>query len=71
MPITENLILLGLIYSLVISVRAYRESGEKWMLFSPLWIRANSGVSENIRWQGVFAFAILFAGLLLYLVSSL
>jgi hypothetical protein len=65
---TAILILGGLTYSLVVSYLAYRESGEKWMLFFPHWLDSNSGVSKNIRRHGFVAFAILLLGVVMLLV---
>lgn len=50
------------------SVRAYRETGERWMLLLPQWIDRKSGVSEPTRRHGRWAFGILFVatGLLLF-----
>ena len=47
-------------YALYASRRAYRESGERWMLWQPHWIDRNSGVSESTRRHGRWAFALLF-----------
>ena len=52
-------LLLGLIYAIIISVLAYRESGKLWMLLFPHWIDARSGVSSRLRRHGCIAFALL------------
>ena len=49
MSLTALLILGGFAYSIVASIRAYRETGKMWMLFLPHWIDANSGVSAVTR----------------------
>jgi hypothetical protein len=63
------LIIGGFAYSVVASIRAYRETGKTWMLFLPHWIDANSGVSAATRRHGKIAFAILFAGMAVFLLS--
>lgn len=47
-------------YAVYASHRAYRESGERWMLWQPHWIDRNSGVSDETRRHGRRAFALLF-----------
>ena len=60
------LLLIGLIYSLVVSVLAWRETGKLWMLFLPQWIDASSGVSRRLRLHGQAAFGLLFAATILF-----
>ena len=60
------LLLVGLVYSLVVSVLAWRESGKFWMLFLPQWIDASSGVSRRLRLHGQVAFGLLFVATILY-----
>ena len=64
------LLIVGLIYSLLSSYFAYRESGEKWMLIHPTWIDAKCGVSSKLRWHGKVAFALLFVGVGLFLLGK-
>lgn len=61
------LIIIGLIYSLIVSWLAYRHSGQKWMLFFPQWIDAKSGLPASLRFHGFIAFALLLAGMALLL----
>lgn len=63
------LIVAGFVYSIIASWRAYRETGQVWMLFLPHWIDANSGVSAATRRHGKVAFAILFAGVAVFLLT--
>lgn len=63
------LIVVGFAYSIVASVRAYRETGKTWMLFLPHWIDAGSGVSVVTRRHGKIGFAVLFAGMAAFLLS--
>jgi hypothetical protein len=56
------LLVVGFAYSAYASLRAYQESGQKWMLFLPQWIDASSGVSAVTRHHGMAAFALLFVG---------
>jgi hypothetical protein len=53
-------------YSCVVSYLAYRETGQKWILFLPQWIDAGSGVSRPLRIHGIVAFSLLFVGMILF-----
>ena len=46
-------------YAIYASRRAYKESGERWMLWQPHWIDRESGVSDPTRRHGRWAFALL------------
>ena len=65
---TLSIILLGtgFIYSLVVSWLAYRQTGEKWMLYLPQWIDASSGVTRRLRIHGMAAFALLFVAMIIF-----
>jgi hypothetical protein len=65
-----SLIVFGFAYSCFASYLAYRESGEKWMLYYPTWIDKKCGVSSGVRWHGKIAFAVLFAGTGWFLASQ-
>lgn len=67
--ITFILILTGFLYSILVSVLAYRQTGQKWMLFLPHWIDAKSGVSKSVRMHGTIAFTLLFIGMAMFLLS--
>ncbi len=69
MSLTLTLIVAGFAYSMVASIRAYRETGKRWMLFLPHWIDANSGVSVVTRRHGKIAFATLFVGVAAFLLG--
>lgn len=69
MSVTWLLIIAGFTYSIIASLRAYRETGKIWMLFLPQWIDASSGVSAATRLHGKIAFAILFAGVAAFLLT--
>ncbi len=56
------LLAIGFPYAIWASIIAFRESGQKWMLFLHHWIDASSGVSKTVRIHGMIAFAILFVG---------
>ena len=60
------LLLLGLVYSLLMSVLAWRETGKLWMLFLPQWLDASSGVSRRLRRHGQVAFGLLFVATILF-----
>jgi len=60
------LLVVGFAYSAYASVRAYQESGQKWMLFLPQWIDASRGVSPVTKHHGMAAFALLFVGFLAF-----
>ncbi len=60
------LLLLGLVYSLLMSVLAWRETGKLWMLFLPQWLDASSGVSRRLRRHGQVAFSLLFVATILF-----
>lgn len=64
------LLVVGFSYSIYASIRAYRESGETWMLFLPQWIDKNNGVSAPTRRHGMVAFAVLLVGLVLFMQGS-
>ena len=63
------LLLLGLVYSLVVSVLAWRETGKLWMLFLPQWLDASSGVSRRVRLHGQVAFGLLLVATILFFYS--
>ena len=69
MSLTLLLIISGFVYSVIASIRAYRETGKIWMLFLPHWIDTGSGVSAATRCHGKIGFAILFAGVAAFLLS--
>ena len=60
------LLLAGFVYAGAVSYLAYRESGQKWMLFLPQWIDASSGVSRRLRLHGMAAFALLFVAMIMF-----
>ena len=66
MFLTYSLLAVGFIYSCGISYLAYRETGNKWMLFLPQWIDASSGVSRPLRLHGMAAFALLFVAMIMF-----
>lgn len=61
------LIIIGMIYSLIVSWLAYRHSGQKWMLLFPQWIDRNCGIPARLRYHGMIAFAVLLVGMALLL----
>ena len=58
-PLVLGFLAASFAYAGYASVRAYRESGERWMLVLPQWIDRTSGVSEPTRRHGRRAFGIL------------
>jgi len=66
MFLTYSLLAVGFVYSCAVSYLAYRETGNKWMLFLPQWIDASSGVSRPLRLHGMAAFALLLVASILF-----
>ena len=60
-------LVVGMIYSLVVSWLAFRHSGQKWMLFFPQWLDPKCGVPGKLRFHGFIAFALLSVGVALLL----
>ncbi len=65
-PWILSLLIIGLVYSLAVSVLAWRETGKPWILFLPQWIDANSGVSRRLRLHGQAAFGLLLVAMILF-----
>jgi len=56
----------GFVYSMIVSWLAYRQTGQRWMLFLPQWIDASSGVTRRLRIHGMAAFALLFVATIIF-----
>ena len=51
---------------MIVSWLAYRQTGQRWMLFLPQWIDASSGVTRRLRIHGMAAFALLFVAMIIF-----